>query len=70
MLEQTIQELVRELKIATMKLMPGAAGGILYRLTLEQWVAVVTIIYFVIQIIILLPKLFITVRGFFNWLRK
>lgn len=45
----------------------GAAVGVtLYGITLNEWVAMVTLIYLVIQIVILSPKAFAIVRGWFK----
>lgn len=45
----------------------GAAIGVtIYGLTLNEWVAAVTLIYLAIQIIILSPKAFSIVRGWFK----
>ncbi len=42
--------------------MAGAGAGItLYGITLNEWVAVATIIYLAVQILILLPKAYETV---------
>ena len=52
---------------AVAKMGVGAGGVVWYSLTLNEWVAVVTIAYFVIQIVILLPKLFATIKG---WVKR
>jgi len=45
----------------------GAAIGVtIYGLTLNEWVAAVTLIYLFVQIIILSPKAFGIVRGWFK----
>lgn len=46
----------------------GAAGGLVtaYGLTLQEYVAIVTLVYLVFQIVILLPKAFLIIRGWFK----
>jgi hypothetical protein len=46
----------------------GVIGVSVWGLTLNEWVAVATLVYFVIQIIILYPKLEKTVKDI--WRRK
>lgn len=49
----------------------GAVGVSVWGFTLNEWVAVATLLYFIIQIIILAPKLEKTVREFWlRWTRK
>lgn len=45
-----------EEKIAAVKVSVGAGGVAAYNLTLNEWVALVTIAYLVLQIGLLLPK--------------
>lgn len=44
-------------KIESIRLGVGAAGVIIYGLTLQEWVAIVTIIYLLAQIVVLAPKI-------------
>lgn len=42
----------------------GAAVGVtMYGITLNEWVALVTLVYLAIQIVILAPKAFAIIRG-------
>lgn len=43
-------------KIAAAKMGVGAAGVAIFGFTLNEWVAICTIIYFILQIGLLLPK--------------
>lgn len=49
--------------IETVRIAGAAVGVTIYGITLNEWVAVVTLIYLVIQIVILTPKAFAIVRG-------
>lgn len=53
-------------KIEAMRV--GAAGGLVtaYGLTLQEWVAIATLVYLVFQIVILLPKACVIIRGWFG----
>ncbi|WP_138476157.1 hypothetical protein [Dyadobacter bucti] len=43
-------------KIAIAKMGVGASGAVLYSYTLNEWVAIVTLLYLVLQIGLLMPK--------------
>lgn len=45
-----------EQNVAIAKMGAAAAGATLYGLTLNEWVAIVTIVYIVAQMILLIPK--------------
>lgn len=46
----------------------GAATGIImYGLTLNEWVAAITLVYLTLQIIILAPKAFKIIRGWLGF---
>lgn len=45
-----------ETKAAVMKMSVAGAGASLYGLTLNEWMALITIIYVILQIGLLLPK--------------
>ena len=49
-------DMMREVGVATAKVTPAAAGTAITALTLNEWVAIVTIIYVVIQTLHLLWK--------------
>ncbi len=53
-MKQLIQD--PEVKIAGGKISIAAGGGILTAITLNQWVAIATLIYVVLQIGLLIPK--------------
>jgi hypothetical protein len=48
----------QEVSSAVGRAVPGSIGAVLFGLTLNEWVAVVTIVYFVLQIALLLHKFF------------
>lgn len=52
--------------IETVRIAGAAVGVTIYGITLNEWVAMVTLIYLVIQIVILTPKAFAIVRGWFK----
>ncbi|WP_234646013.1 hypothetical protein [Dyadobacter sp. CY356] len=43
-------------KIAIAKMGVGAGGAVLYSYTLNEWVAIITIFYLLLQIVLLIPK--------------
>lgn len=45
-----------EEKIAIAKMGVGAGGAVLYSYTLNEWVAIVTLFYLLLQIVLLIPK--------------
>ena len=45
-----------EKKIGVAKMGVGAGGAVLYSYTLNEWVAIVTLLYLSLQIILLIPK--------------
>ena len=55
-----------EEKIAIAKVVPAVVGATLYGLTLQEWVAVATLVYVVLQVGLLLPKYW---RGLRGWWR-
>lgn len=57
----------QEENVALAKMGIGAAGATIYGLTLNEWVAIVTIIYIVAQLILLIPKY---VAWFREWRKK
>jgi len=42
--------------MASVKVAPAISGSVLYAITLQEWVAIVTIAYVVLQIGLLIPK--------------
>lgn len=48
--------LSHETGMAMVKVTPALGGGTWYALTLNQWVAIVTIIYIVLQVGLLIPS--------------
>ena len=55
---------VTEEQLATMKVVPAIAGATIYGLTLQDWVAIVTLIYVALQVGLLLPRYW---RLFRDW---
>lgn len=53
-----------EEKLAIAKTAPAIAGAMIYGLTLQDWVAIVTILYVILQVGLLLPKYW---RLFRDW---
>lgn len=47
---------IHDEKMAALKMGGGVAGLTIYGITLNEWVAICTILYFVLQIGLLLPK--------------
>jgi len=45
-----------ETVVAGIKVVPAVSGSLIYALTLQEWVAIVTIAYVVLQIGLLIPK--------------
>jgi Phage holin T7 family, holin superfamily II len=54
---------VTEEKIAIAKTAPSILGATLYGLTLQDWVAIVTIAYVILQAGLLVPKYWRMIRG-------
>jgi len=57
---------VTEEKLAIMKTAPAIAGATIYGLTLQDWVAVVTMFYVALQAGLLLPKYWRLFRDWHN----
>ena len=57
-MKEPIQQMILspETGMAVVKLTPAIGGGTWYALTLNQWVAIVTIIYIVLQVGLLIPS--------------
>lgn len=47
----------------------AAVGVTVYGLTLNEWVAIITVIYLAVQIVILLPKFCGTLKNFIKRIR-
>ena len=56
-------------KIETARLVGAGVGLTVYGITLNEWVAIATLVYLAAQIIILAPKAFKTVRNFKDWVK-
>jgi antibiotic biosynthesis monooxygenase (ABM) superfamily enzyme len=57
---------VTEEKLAIAKTVPAIAGATIYGLTLQDWVAIATLVYVALQVGLLLPKY---CRLFRDWLK-
>lgn len=57
----------KETSLAGGKMAIAAGGTFWYSITLEQWVAVVTILFVLMQIIVLMPKFISVVRGWWDY---
>jgi hypothetical protein len=57
---------VTEEKLASMKVAPAIAGATIYGLTLQDWVAIVTLIYVALQVGLLLPRYWRLLRDWRN----
>lgn len=55
-----------EAKMAAVKMSVGGGGVIVYKLTLNEWVAVLTIIYMVIQTLLILPRFKVLLVSWWN----
>jgi len=55
-------------KIETARVAGAGIGLTLYDITLNEWVAIATLIYLCAQIIILAPKAFKAIKGWREWL--
>ena len=55
-----------EERIAIAKTAPAILGATLYGLTLQDWVAIVTIAYVILQAGLLVPKYWRMIRGWHN----
>lgn len=53
----------QEVKIEAIKATPAAGGFVVYSLTLQEWVAVATLLYIFVQMVILLHK-------HYHWIKK
>ncbi len=56
-------------KVEVARITTGAGMLVISGLTLNDWVLIATITYFLIQIIILFPRFIAVVRSFIQWLR-
>lgn len=54
-------------KVAAVKAAVGGGGVVVYSLTLNEWVAVATIAYMILQIGLLVPKYYMLIR---NWRKR
>lgn len=63
-----------QMKVEGARIAGATAGITLYGITLNEWVAVATIIYLAVQILILLPKAYDTMMPWIHrraaWLRS
>ena len=59
--------MVTEEKIAMAKVAPAIAGATVYGLTLQDWVALATLVYVALQVGLLMPKYW---RLIFGWRRN
>jgi hypothetical protein len=50
------EDLVTEEKLAIVKTAPAIAGATIYGFTLQDWVAVATLVYVALQVGLLMPK--------------
>ena len=55
-----------EEKLAVAKTLPAIAGATIYGLTLQDWVAIVTLVYVALQVGLLLPKYWRMLRDWRN----
>jgi len=55
-------------KIETARVVGAGVGLTLYGITLNEWVAIATLIYLAVQIVILTPKACKTVKTWREWL--
>jgi Phage holin T7 family, holin superfamily II len=58
---------VTEEKIAAAKVVPAIAGATIYGLTLQDWVAIATLVYVALQVGLLMPKYW---KLLFDWRRS
>ena len=56
-----------EEKIAIAKVVPAIAGATIYGLTLQDWVAIATLVYVALQVGLLMPKYW---HLFLDWRRN
>jgi hypothetical protein len=59
-------EVVNDEKIAIAKTLPAIAGATIYGLTLQDWVALATLVYVGLQVGLLLPKYWRLLRDWRN----
>lgn len=52
-------------KVESVRIGIAAAGVTIWGYTLNEWVAIITIIYLVLQCLILMPKIYCGIRAFF-----
>ncbi len=57
-------------KVETVRIGGAAAGVIIYGYTLNEWVAIVTLVYLALQIFILCPKAYKTVKDFIGHIKS
>lgn len=53
-----IEQLTNEIKIETIKGGVAVGGGVMSALTLNEWVALATLVYIFLQILLLIPKFY------------
>jgi hypothetical protein len=58
---------MNEPKVETARIVGAGLGVTLYGLTLNEWVAAATLFYLFLQIIVLAPKAWTTIR---RWVRR
>lgn len=56
-------------KIETARIVGAGVGLTVYGITLNEWVAIATLVYLAAQIVILFPKAFKTLRNFREWIK-
>lgn len=59
-----------DIRIAAAKMGVGAGGAVLYSLTLNEWVAIITIFYLLLQIGLLVPKYYEAISKYYAGKRK
>lgn len=66
-MSQGVKQMIdREDQVAAAKMAIGAGGAAAYGLTLNEWVAIFTILYLVLQIGLLLPKYVQIAKDYFR----
>ncbi len=66
-LSRGVKEMIdKEDQVAAAKMAIGAGGAAAYGLTLNEWVAIFTIMYLILQIGLLLPKYVQIARDYFR----
>ena len=57
-------------KVEAARISVAAMGVTVWGVTLNEWVAIVTLIYLLVQIVILTPKVFTTIRHWLDVFKK